>query len=177
MCDCNELFIEKRISIDHSNKAIESIEQHNKEMDEAVIVTLDKNIHAIDLEKTGDRYGEDTFLDATNSSDRKTNNGLLMTEACIVKGVEHHNYGNKRFSKSLNDTMKSKKSDKKCDDLKTDNVKTNGIKDEQSNSKKEDDHVWPIMREDDPGCEWTDNDEIVGGSFSFPFFKGAQDAS
>jgi len=129
------------------------------------------------LKKIGDRYGENTFLDATNSSDRKTNNGLLMTEACIVKGVEHHNYGNKRFSKSLNDTMKSKKSDKKCDDLKTDNVKTNGIKDEQSNSKKEDDHVWPIMREDDPGCEWTDNDEIVGGSFSFPFFKGAQDAS
>jgi len=51
MCDCNELFIEKTISIDHSNKAIESIEQHNKEMDEAVIVTLDRNIHAIALEK------------------------------------------------------------------------------------------------------------------------------
>ena len=81
-------------------------------MDEAVIVTLDKNIHAIDLEKTGDRCDEDTFLDATNSSDRKTNNGLLMTEACIVKGVEHHNYGNKRLSKSLNDAIKSKD---KCD--------------------------------------------------------------
>ena len=74
--------------------------------------------------------------------------------------------------------MKSKeKCDKKCDELKTDNVKTNDIKDEQLNSKKEDDHVWPIMREDDPGCEWTDNDEIVGGSFPFLFFKGAQDAS
>ena len=54
---------------------------------------------------------------------------------------------------------------------------TNDIKDEQLNSKTEDDHVWPIMREDDPGCEWTDNDEIVGGSFPFLFFKGAQDAS
>ena len=51
MCDCNELFIEKRISIDRSNQAIESIEKHNKEIDEAVIVTLDKNIHAIDIEK------------------------------------------------------------------------------------------------------------------------------
>ena len=49
MCDCNEIFIEKGISINHSEQARESLEQHNKEMDEAVTVTLDKNIHAIDL--------------------------------------------------------------------------------------------------------------------------------
>ena len=49
---------------------------------------------------------------------------------------------------------------------------TNDIKDEQLNSKTEDDHVWPIMREDDPGCEWTDNYEIVGGSFPFLFLRG-----
>ena len=60
-----------------------------------------------------------------------------MTEACVVKVVEHHNYGNKRFSKSLNDAIKSKeKSDKKFDDVMTDDFKTNDIKDEQSNSKK-----------------------------------------
>ena len=100
-------------------------------MDEANIVTLDKNIHAIDLEKNGDRYGEDTFLDVTDSSDKKNNNGLLMTEAYIVKGVEHHNYANKRFSKSLNDAIKSEdKSYKKSDDVKTDDINANDIKDE-----------------------------------------------
>ena len=51
-----------------------------------------------------------------------------MKEACIVKGVEHHNYGNKRFSKYLYDAIKSKeKSDKKPD-----GINTNEIKDEQS---------------------------------------------
>ena len=36
------------------------------------------------------------------------------------------------------------------------------------NLKKED-HVWPIMREENPGCEWTKNDEIVGSIFPFLF--------
>ena len=106
-------------------------------MDEDVIVTLDKIIHAIDFEKTGDRHGYDAFLNATDSSDKKINNCLLMAEACIVKGVEHHNYGIKRFSKQLNDATKSKdKSDKKSDDVKKDDIMTNDVKDEQSNSKK-----------------------------------------
>ena len=54
MCDFNEIYVEKGISINRSEQMRESIEQHNKEIDEAVIVTLYKNIHAIDLEKTGD---------------------------------------------------------------------------------------------------------------------------
>ena len=84
------------------------------------------------FKKTGDRYGEDTFLDVTESSEKYTNNSLLMTYACIVKGVEHHKYGNKRFSKSLHNAIKSKeKPDSKLDD-----AMTNDIKDERSKSKK-----------------------------------------
>ena len=86
--------------------------------------------------KNDDRYGEETFLDVTYSSDKKNNNGLLMTETCIVKGVEYHNCRNRIFSKSLHDAIKSKeKSDKKSDD-----VNENDIKDYQSKSKKEEYH-------------------------------------
>ena len=48
----------------------ELIEQHNKEMDEAVIATRCESTHAIDLQKS-DRHGEDTFLDVTDSSEKK----------------------------------------------------------------------------------------------------------
>ena len=82
-----------------------------------------------------------------------------------MKGVEHHNCGNKIFSTSFYDAMKSKvKVNKKSDDS-----KTNCIKDEQLKHEKEEDHVWPMMREDDPGFEWTDNDEIVEWNFSLHF--------
>lgn len=37
---------------------------------------------------------------------------------------------------------------------------------------KNNDCVWPIMRDDDPSCEWTENDEIVGGCFPFLFLRG-----
>ena len=47
------------------------IDQHNKEIDQAIIVTLNENTHAIDLQKTGDRYGEDTFLNVTDYSEKK----------------------------------------------------------------------------------------------------------
>ena len=72
MCDCDELFIEKGISIDHSDQVCESIEKHNKEIDASFIVTLGKNTHAIDLQKTADRHGEDTFFDVKDSSEKKT---------------------------------------------------------------------------------------------------------
>ena len=71
MHDCNKLFIEKGISIYHSEQVHESIEQYNKEMDESVIVTIDKNAHAIDIQKTGNRYAEDTFLDVIDYSEKK----------------------------------------------------------------------------------------------------------
>ena len=51
ICECNELFIEKGLSIDHSEQVHESIDQHNKEMQEAVIFTLETNTHTIDLQK------------------------------------------------------------------------------------------------------------------------------
>ena len=47
------------------------IDQHNKEIDQAIIVTLNENTHAIDLQKTGDIYGEDTFLNVTDYSEKK----------------------------------------------------------------------------------------------------------
>ena len=66
MCDCNELFMEILISINHSEQVRESIGMYNKEIDEAMIVTLGKNIHDVDIEKTGYRCGKDTFLDVTD---------------------------------------------------------------------------------------------------------------
>ena len=45
---------------------------------------------------------------------RKPNKSLRMAEAFIVKEIEYHINGNKRFTKSLHDAMKSKeKADKK----------------------------------------------------------------
>ena len=43
---------------------------------------------------------------------------------------------------------------------------------EDLNKDKVEDHVWPIMREDEPGCEWTENNEIIGGYFPFLFLRG-----
>ena len=97
MCDYNELFKENGVSIDHSKQVRDSIEQNNKEIYEAMIITLDENNHAIDLQKIGDRYGEDIFIDLTCYSEKKTNNSLLTTEACVVKGFEYYNYGKQYF--------------------------------------------------------------------------------
>ena len=66
------ILLEKLISIDRSEQVRESIEQCNKEMDEAMIVALDKNINDVDLEKTGVRCDEDTFIDVTDSPDKNT---------------------------------------------------------------------------------------------------------
>ena len=57
--------------MDHTEKVRESIEQHNKEMNEAVIVALDKKTLAIYVDKAGDRHGEDIFLNVTDSSEKK----------------------------------------------------------------------------------------------------------
>ena len=115
----------KGISIYQSKQVRESIDQHNNEMDEAVKVTLDKKIHSIDLEKRWSMWWRHISWCHTLLGG-KNNNYLFVAEACILERVEHHNYGNKRFSKSLNDAIKSKeKSDKKSD-----HFKTNGIKDE-----------------------------------------------
>ena len=84
-----------------------------------------------------------------------------------MKGYEHHNHGNKSFSKNLHDIVKSKDENQKSssfDDLKSQIS-------EKVKSVKNNDCVWPIMRDDDPSCEWTENDEIVGGCFPFLFLS------
>lgn len=122
LCDCNELFKEKGARIDRSEALRNSIADHNREIDDAAIITLDANAHAIDLQKSGNCYGEDQFLETADSSEKELNSDLLLLEACIVKGYEHHNHRNKSFSKNLHDLVKSKDENQKSssfDDLKS----------------------------------------------------------
>ena len=51
LTNCNELFIENKISIEDYQQTKESINDHNKEADETVIVTLDHNACAMDMKK------------------------------------------------------------------------------------------------------------------------------
>ena len=129
-------------------------------MEQSVIITLDNNINALDERTAGDRYGED-LLPVEGISEVDDTNDLYVTESCVIQNAEHQNYGNKRFAKTLHEYIKTE-----------DKVEAEKNKEEDENKKEQKEEIWPIMRDDNPMCEFTNNDEIIGGCFPYLFLRG-----
>ena len=117
LCDCNEFFRDKGIQIDSTEKKKKEIKEANDIIEKSVIITLDKNINALDEIKAGDRYGEDLLpvqneSKTDNSTDEEAND-LFVTNACVMQDTEHLNFSKKRFAKTLHEYIKTEEKKKK----------------------------------------------------------------
>ena len=70
--------------------------------------------------------------------------------------------GTENAAKSIIDALKLKDNSKKDQD------NDNCTSERESNM-----HVWPVEKGDEPLCEWTNNDVLIGGCFPFLFLRGS----
>ena len=157
LCNINSTFIKKNIQFNDKSAIESKIKELNENTELSVIVTCNEAVSKLDELKLGDRHGEDEIVADNNTND----NDMLTRELCLVNENECFSNENENTAKHIVDILKLKKTtDNEIADAVEDNETANNI------------HVWLIEKGDDPLCEWTKNDVLVGSYFPFLFLRG-----
>ena len=153
-----------------------------------------KKIEKLDDAVVGDRFGNDMDSDAycDDAGHGGNNKGKIfhVQESGIVNVIDHETLAQENFARSVLDmcpeptkkeklASKSEAEESSQESSSEDEangedivVKDSSLKNQLSEKKKKSCEMWPIARDADPVCEFTDNGMLVGGSFPYLFLRG-----
>ena len=181
------------VKIEKSQRVKELLESHEKKIEEAMIFEENKKTQKLDDAVVGDRFGDDMDADAHSDDARHGENkgkSFHTQESGIVNVIDYETLVQENFARSVLDmcpeptkkeklASKSEAEESSQESSSEDEangedivVKDSSLKNQISEKKKKSCEMWPITRDEDPVCEFTDNGMLVGGSFPYLFLRG-----